>query len=243
MKGAYLSSATLLLAVLSCGGHVVECFQEQKPMSARIVTQLSDLAGKQAWKDVSIDLVMPSKAGAPTKVEKVSAMALTYQRTPLTQGFDLAIIPNRYSGLVHLVRGYQTFYIADGDELWACSVSPGQVILSRSYSRVRIPSSPELAIASFVPEFGEEKLRQADEKHALVSLRPGVPARFFRLGSDPDYSVPGRLTVAAIDFADRTLRLDLVSDGKVYKGTFWIDLDAQKLMRSVLDGKEVFRAK
>jgi len=50
-------------------------------------------------------------------------------------------------------------------------------------------------------------------------------------------------TIAAIDVTEGVLRLDLVSPAARHKGTFWFELVTQKLRRSVVDSKEVFRSK
>lgn len=58
---------------------------------------------------------------------------------------------------------------------------------------------------------------------------------------------PGGFTWISSDFrtplTDGVLNLHVLSDGGKYSGMFSIDLNAGKLMRSVVDGKEVFRAK
>ena len=241
MRTALRSGAALLVAVISGGPYVVECSQDQQPMKPKIVTQLGDLTKRQVWKDVRVDLVSPE---APTILRTVNAKAVSYQRTPLTQQFWLAIIPNSHSGFVHLVRGYQTFYVAHGEEMWASLVSVGELVLARSYSKIRMPSgNPEDALESFQREFDEEKLGHADKNRIRVSLRPGVPAQFFLMGSEAGSSGAAFPTVAAVELTNQTLRLDLVSDGNKYSASFWIDLNVQKLTRTVLDGKEVFRAK
>ena len=52
-------------------------------------------------------------------------------------------------------------------------------------------------------------------------------------------SQPGFPTVTGIDISGQVLRLDLLSSGGRYKGTFWIDLNANKLVKTVIDGKRV----
>jgi hypothetical protein len=216
----------------------------EPPPVTTIVRSLLELRRTEAWESTRIDLVVPRSNGSETKIEKIDVRSVSFQRTPLTPMFVLSVIPNRRSGLVHFIRGYQSFYIADGDDLWACLMSSSDVLLEKSYSKTRMKSArDELPIASFISEFNEDRISQADQKRTRISLRPGVPAAFFHLKSDSGTSVGGHLTVIAIDITDRTLRLDLVSDFRRYSGTFWIDLDAQKLTRTVVDGKEVFKDK
>jgi hypothetical protein len=236
MQGGFLSSAAVLVALLSGGPYVVEGSQEL-PMKQGIVTELSALSNPRSWLDESTMLVSPGT----NIVEKISAKAVIYQRA--TGPLFLAIVPNRHTGYVHLVRWAQTMFLADGEELWGCQITPGDVFLARSYARRPMPATLDLAITGFVPDFDVDKLSQADAKRATISLEPGVPHEFFLMGSNPNSSTTGRLSIASVEFVARILQLNLVSDGGKFNGSFWIDLDSQKLLRTVLDGKEVFRAK
>jgi len=75
-----------------------------------------------------------------------------------------------------------------------------------------------------------------------VELRRAAPFPFFTAGSTGSPQ-PGKQTITALDLTDGVLRLDLLSEGGKYKATFWIDLKAGLLLRSVVDGKEYFKIK
>ena len=52
-------------------------------------------------------------------------------------------------------------------------------------------------------------------------------------------SQPGKPAIKAFDLTDSILRLDLVSEGGKFTGSFWIDLKAKKTIKSVVDGVEM----
>jgi hypothetical protein len=84
----------------------------------------------------------------------------------------------------------------------------------------------------------EEKLVQADQKFSHISLVNGAPFEFFTANSLGG-SQPGFPTITSAVLNDGMLQIDLTSSGGVYKGRFWIDLHARKLIRSVVNGQEM----
>jgi hypothetical protein len=52
-------------------------------------------------------------------------------------------------------------------------------------------------------------------------------------------SQPGTPSIRAIDFTDGILRLDMVSEGGKFTGSFWMDFKAKKVIRSVVDGQKM----
>ena len=102
-----------------------------------------------------------------------------------------------------------------------------------------MPGDPAVTIARFVAEVDDEALAEKIRRRSSIDLRHAAPFRFFAR----DASGAGDLITTAIHWNDGVLRLDLLSDGGKYQGTFWIDLKANRLLRSVIDGKEFFRAK
>ena len=215
--------------------------QDLKLMKPKIIRQLADFT--RVWDEGIVDLVVPDVSDAGTTVEKVAAKAALYIPSGKTEEFQLAVISERRSGQSYVVRGYQTFYVMHKTDMLAVLVGAGKVSWIGSYFRLPTSSDEVVLISRFVSQTNDEALSRSDQRRVWVSLRPGVPDEFFLAGSTLETSKVAFPTVGAIGLANGVLRLDLVSDRAKYKGTFWIDLDAGTLLRSVLDGREVFKAK
>jgi hypothetical protein len=111
--------------------------------------------------------------------------------------------------------------------------------LRKSY--VEIPTASggeEAAIARFAAQFDDAKLAQANKNPDGVILAHAAPPAFFTAGSAGG-SQPGKPTIKAFDLSDSILRLDLVSEGGKFTGSFWIDLKEKKTIKSVVDGVEM----
>ena len=79
--------------------------------------------------------------------------------------------------------------------------------------------------------------KELQKKSSAVFLRDAAPLYFFE--ATPGSSQPGDATISAIDVTDGILRLDLLSPGGEFKGSFWVDLSARKLVRAIVDGQEM----
>ena len=210
-------------------------------MKPQIIRQLADFT--KVWDERIVDLVVSSTSGAGTTVEKVGSKAAIYIPSGKTAEFQLAVISEPRSGNSYIVRGYQTFYVVHNGDMLAVLVGSGKVSWLGSYFKLSTHSDDVAVISRFVSQTNDEALFRSDQRRVWVSLRPGVPDQFFLAGSLLESSQIAIPSISAIDLANGVLRLDLVSDRAKYKGTFWIDLDAGTLLRSVLDGREVFKAK
>ena len=133
--------------------------------------------------------------------------------------------------------------MSQASDLLAFTVDGGFFYSSQSYFKANTtPGDPDVTIGRFVSEVDDETLSNKFQNSSRIDIRRAAPFPLFTAGSSGS-SQPGKLTTTAIHLTDGVLRLDLLSDGGRYKGTFWIDLKAERLLRSVVDGKEFFKAK
>jgi hypothetical protein len=118
-------------------------------------------------------------------------------------------------------------------------VDAGALELTKSIFRSPVTAEgTEGAIAPFLERFSDKQLMEVRDSHLRIGLGSGVPFEFWTMNSGGG-SQPGFPTVTGIDISGKLLRLDLLSSGGRYKGTFWIDLKSNKLVKTIIDGKLV----
>jgi hypothetical protein len=147
----------------------------------------------------------------------------------------------------------QAFYVSDRSTMTCFGVQGGWLRWQNSY--LEMPASagpPDAAIAQFEVEYNGERFareeRQNAEKDNVVQIQPALPEFFF--SSDPVRSAQLKGTMAAqrleapilIESADLTagiLRLDLRNSVTNKTATLWVDLQAKKVTKSIVDGQEM----
>jgi hypothetical protein len=204
----------------------------------KAVKKWEDLRKPESWQDFSADLIIPGTAHAPTRIEKITGKVAWYQTSAAPTDIFLGVISDPHTHFTYFTRA-GVFYISDKSEMLACIFGPSSLGWGKSYFKIPTPPDKEQgAIQRFAAEMDEEKLLQADSKFTHISLVNGAPFEFFTANSAGG-SQSAAPTITAAELTDGMLQLDLTSSGGVYHGHFWIDLNAQKLIRSVVDGKEM----
>ncbi len=116
--------------------------------------------------------------------------------------------------------------------------------LDWSDSLVVLPASPgsmDAAIARFESQYDGEKLSQLERTeifHNRISFEAAAPPYFFSDAPGPGNAIVGG-TTEAVDLTDGILHLDLRNRISKIPASFWIDLHAGKVTKSVVDGREM----
>ncbi len=200
----------------------------------------AELSNIQSWDDTSVTLIVPAVTSTPTHSENLRAKAAWYRRPLPPETFHFNVISDPYTKYTYVIRGGQSFYVSDKDDLLACTVGFGNFSWAGSYFKAPTePNGAEAILAQFSIALGDTSPIKSDYS---VSLRNGVPVEFFLADSQltPKLGIP---TVKQVAVSDGVVQLSLLSPGGRYEGTFWIDLRGRRLLRSVIDGTEVFNVK
>ncbi len=190
------------------------------------------------WEETTIKLIVPGSSGptrTTSKSENLNAKSVQYgSRFPLAAVFD------PHTRTSYIVSGGQTFYISDSSGMIACFLFGGKLGCRKDYFKMsKSGGNLDLLISRFISEFDEQKLASQEDKNLFgVSLSVAAPFGFFTAQSLGG-SQPGTPSIKAIDLTDGLLRLDLVSEGGKFAGSFWIDLKARKVIKSIIDGQEM----
>lgn len=219
----------------------VNGFQNTEPIKHTEITTRADLLKPESWERGSAELVILGGAGSPLAISHIDARVAQYRLPIQKEMIPLGIVAAPTTKQTYLVRGYQTLYVLDGTDLFALVVDAGFVNLTRSYVTIETPLEGSMAAVSALLSLADDRtLAEKDLEQALIDLRvSGVPYQLFTANSDEQ---PEKPTVTSVSGASGILALDLSSPGGKYKGTFWIDLAAQRLVRASVDGKEVYRS-
>jgi hypothetical protein len=141
---------------------------------------------------------------------------------------------------VNQIVSEAAFYVSRDSGIIAFILTPGGGLEWRGsyYEMSESAGNLDAAIAQFRNEkFDEVMSKELQKKSSAVFLRDAAPLYFFE--ATPGSSQPGDATISAIDVTDGILRLDLLSPGGEFKGSFWVDLSARKLVRAIVDGQEM----
>jgi|ERR1700722_3891982 len=189
------------------------------------------------WKNGEAKLVVSGLSDLPSLRSKVELIKIKY--TQYGSRFPLAVLPDPYTRYNYIVSRCQSFYITYNKDVVGCLLAGGELICKPSYFKMPLSNGDiDKTIAEFVSDFDENKLTESESKMFRVPLSLGAPFPFFTANSLGG-SQPGTPTIKAIDLKDYILRLDLLSSGNKFNGSFWIDLKARKLIKSVVDGQEM----
>lgn len=227
--------ASFLLTVEGSAGQS----QGAGPASIKTVTTRGELRDLSSWQQTTVTIVTGERGGTPAKDDRVPAWTVIY-RAPTPPGmFQLALVQDPRTRLSYVIRGNQTFYVSESSDLLACQLATFYLIAVHSYFRSEHADSRQVVIDRFVSTVIDDRLSQLDHRLWRIDLRQGVPFEFFTAGSLGG-AQPGTPTVTSVVMDGAALQLEVMSAGGKYKGTFWIDLNAQQLLRSSVDGKVVY---
>lgn len=164
-------------------------------------------------------------------------------RTSRQQSFYLLALTDPETNYSYVMRGGQTFYLRYESDILGCAVGAGGFTWIKSH--LKMPPAQNgvaRAVERFAAEVDDNALVQMESHYTRVDLKQGLRFPLFTAKSMGG-SQPAIPTVKALESTGSLLTLHLVSDGGKYQGTFSIDLNAGKLIRSSVDGAEVYRAR
>jgi hypothetical protein len=235
--GLFMKRAILILCFLQI--FVALSYpQPQRPAAPKLIKAWNELATMSLWEDVRVDLIVPGSAGQAGKTQKISAKVVSFQPPGAGSSFYLALIDDPNTQETYIIRGVQTFYVSDKVGLTGYFIRPGGVRWDRSY--VRVPTSnASNAVQQFVTTFNTDKLAEAvgPARESRISLGSAAPSWFFQNGRGS--SQPAELDVASVEVVDQLMRLELRNVTSKMAATIWIDRREHKLVRSVVDGREM----
>ena len=210
--------------------------KDPNPTAEPVIHTRAALISLNAWTDYEADLVIPGSSGEPTKIIETPVKSTSYLGS-----VGLSVIDNPTTASFYIVPGGQgdRFYISDATGLTALMVDAGALALTKSIFTAPVTAQgPEGAVALFLENFSDKQLMEMRDYHLRIGLTHGVPFEFWTKNSSGSSEV-GFPTVTGIDISGQLLRLDLLSSGGKYKGTFWIDLNSNKVVKTIIDGKQV----
>lgn len=203
----------------------------------RTVTR-AELSSPDAWDRGRLKRITPGSRGTHMSVDQIDALSAYVELTDRSGRSYVAIFRDPSNGMAVATRGGQEFYVWDGDNLLACAIAGGVFSWSRSYFAIRAPGADVTQLITlFVTRVDDARLERLGQNVSRIDLRHAAPFPFFTAESAGG-SQPGKPSLDDLDLTSGTLRLDLGSPGRRYAASFWIDLAANRLLRSVVDGKE-----
>ncbi len=193
-------------------------------------------------KTLSFKLAVSGSTNSPVRKSEtleVSAQEVTYktQGTPMKSYVFYAM--RNPVALTNVIVPPADFYIAASSDMIAVSSLFGSISLSKSYSAV--PESTgdiKKTIGQFSDLLDDKTIESKTNNKASVSLKAAANYEFFTANSAGGSQLASA-TISGFDVTDDVLRLDLLSPGGKFKGSFWIDLKASKVLRSMIDGQEM----
>ena len=157
--------------------------------------------------------------------------------------FYIAAITNPLTKAICFTDARCSVFFVNNLELTGLSDPAGGYLdCIKSYIEVPAPTNGlELneAISEFEKQFDSIKLSQWLDAHSVsIPIVSAVPARFF---SGPNSSIRKSLPpkLEKIDFTNGVMRLDIKGMNLQQLGTFWVDLQTKKVIKSVVDGQEM----
>ena len=172
-------------------------------------------------------------------VEQIDALLASVELPDPSLGrANVAVLRDPSNEMAVATRGGQEFYVWDGGELLGCAIIGGLFSWSKSYVAVRAPGADATQlITMFLSRVDDAMLRRGDQGVSRIDLRHAAPLGFFTADSAGSSQL-GTPSIVDLELTNGTLRLDLSSPGGRFAASFWIDLAAKRLLRSVVDGKE-----
>jgi hypothetical protein len=203
----------------------------------------ANLGVLSSWTDDKLPVVRSGPKRGSAGTEEVPGKTVLYR--PDQWEALLSVLNDEETAVSYVVPGAKLFYVSDGAAMMSFMFGYQELMGLPSIFRMPTPRGGMAeVVAQFVKEVDENLLKSAfaREKDIRISLRSGIPFEFWTADSRAS-SQAGFPTLDAVELQNRILRIDCKSPRGRYSATFWIDLSLRALVRTVLDGKEVFRAK
>jgi hypothetical protein len=191
---------------------------------------------------VTVELVTPDKTST------VTAKLITCDFVPRPKiGFAADISPfamleihDPSTGKICFVDADDSFYMADSSGLRGFTVGPGVLLWSGSCREMSGATGDNFALAQFERNFSVEKFNQEwdGRRTNRIGLHQATPRFYFSDAPAPGGATP-MPTVEAVGLTNGILRLDICNPSTKVPASFWIDLKAERITKSVVNGEEM----
>jgi hypothetical protein len=208
----------------------------------------------KSWSDATVQLLVAGTSKSPVKNGEsilTPAKAATYSvtssgSTKVARSLLVSVFTDPYTKRTYIVRGASPglkniYYVSSSSGVLAYEVGPGVLIWQDSYVSIAGGGGQDIAIAQFEAQFDGKQLDDIlinAGKNNRIPLQNTTPLFFFSDGPAPG----GGLVIPVVDSVDLTddiMHLVLHNPKTTKSATFWIDLKAKKVVRSVVDGQEM----
>jgi hypothetical protein len=207
------------------------------------------------WTNVTVQLLVVGTSKPPIKKSEsiqTPAKAGTYSvtasgSTKVLRSFFVEAIIDPYTKRFCIARGAwpgqkDLFYVSNSSGIVAYEVGPGTLTWEDSYVSIGEGTGGlDAAIAQFEAKFDDQKLDKIltdSSKNNRISLGVASPHYFFSDGPGPGGAIVGPV-LDSVDISDDIMYLVVHNPKTMGSATFWIDLKAKKVTRSVVNGQEM----
>jgi hypothetical protein len=223
---------SLAIAWFGLGSLVKEGVASMTQTTAtKSVLDRGSLASLRSWTHGSASVLLPGSATQPAKMQSVDVRTAYYSTKVL--GIGLALLTEPTTKVTYVVLSEQSFYVNRPQGLVSCLVDAGIVTVRDSLFKSAAPNSgDDEVLARFLAAVSDDGMAAFTRQAVHINIKSGIPGPFWskRGGDDSQVGLP---QIAGVDLSGDILRLDLVGGGG-QKGTFWIDMAALKLTKSLL---------
>lgn len=202
-------------------------------------------------KKITVKLVVPGSSGlidqqsVKCQIENILAKEIFYKNGTIIHSFVIIHDPHTEKSYVFSSSNTNYFYISYKSGMVVCDLvgTGGQLSWHESYFEISESENIDVVATRFASVIeNKEKLIQLARQLPKVFLSRVANPLFFTENSNGGASV--RPTIQSIDLTNGILRLDLLSNGGIFAGSFWIDLQAKKVVKSVVkdlkSGEQVY---
>jgi len=212
------------------------------------------LALVEPWTNTTVKFLVPGSSGPPTvksQIVEVPAKLAVYGVAEPTNStltrvrFPILAVNNPYTKKTCIITGYNSnngYYVvnASGD-LQNYTIGSG-VMWRESFIEIpAVQGGMDAAIARFEADYDAGKLMQIERQAALaldINLKSAASAYYFSDVPGAGGGAVGAKT-ESLDLTDGVLRMDVRNPSTKIPATFWVDLKAKKVIKSVVNGQEM----
>lgn len=225
--------------MFGCG---VVAAQKDDP-TPRTLTERGDVERIANWTDNTVTLVISAVQGQEKKPVNVRAKTARYRIA--RREVALTMVPDTRGDYTYLVPGDQSFYVDMGDEILACRFFSGPFRTTTSLSKSKGSAvDSDTSVRQLLSTMNDEQLIEkagAGIPGTVIDLRSyGLPSFFFAKDSGLDAHAGRYVTIRDLEVSDSVLRMRMASHRAMLSAIVWIDLRASRLVRTFLEGRQVF---
>ncbi|MGD1085025.1 MAG: hypothetical protein ABSA47_09790 [Verrucomicrobiota bacterium] len=241
MKPKILLSLSLVLS-----GCLVGCSTATQSPPATRLTII------EPWKDVTIKLVLAGSSAAGAQKSKngeTHVKRAVYEIVPNPingiKDYSILMIHDPDVRKIFFIDGEDSFYISDNAGMRGYVLHPGGggggLIWSGSLFELPDTSENDAAIKAFENAFDSQKMKREWGSRLgpnRMSFRQVVTPWYFAQSPEPGGGLAFS-EIEAIDLKDGILRLDVRNPSTQIPASLWINLKAEKVTKSIVDGQEM----